>query len=53
MFQTKMICSFKEGEIHFKYNVFEGFERLKRYISSVTVEIYLPDFSFIFYFENY
>ena len=31
----KTICSFNEGEVHFKYKLFEGILRLKRYISSV------------------
>ena len=31
----KMTCSFREGEVHFNWNVFEGILRLKRYISTV------------------
>ena len=48
-----MTCSSREGEVHCKWNVYEDKLRLKGYISTVTLEIYLSYSPLFFRFGDY
>ena len=47
----KMTCSFREGEVHFKWNTFVDTDGLKGSISTVTLEIYLLFFRLFSWFD--